>query len=273
MGIYWETVLHIMSNAWQKYIGKMLLFCGLITLCGCNSQNSDVREHYYLKGYDHLVFRDTLGNPVHPSDYIRSSTRTNGFRSFEVRDTSLILVHRRSGKPYSGYIRTFYRSTYNLQGEYEDGKIFRLRYWHPNRMLGMDTDFTSSQIKLWDASGILVASVSPEETYFYYQGTQRIKEIRRDTIHSFFDKQGNLTRYTIFSDSAITFYYADGTPRLQLPYRDGGTRDGEAKRWHPNGRLQAIGSYKNGKQFGTWIEYDSLGKEIKREVYDPQKEE
>ncbi|MFD2531411.1 toxin-antitoxin system YwqK family antitoxin [Gracilimonas halophila] len=241
----------------------------LLNLMACTDTTDSEREHYYLKGYDQLVFKDSLGNPVPPSQYINSTTRTNGFRSYEIRDTSLTLVHRRSGEPYSGYIRTFHRNTYNLQGEYEDGKIFRLRYWHPNRTLGMDTDFKTKETQLWDSSGMLVASISPEETYYYFQGTQRIKEIRRDTIQSYFDMQGNLTRYTIFTDTTITFYYPDGQPRLKLPYKEGGSRDGTARRWHANGQLQAIGEYKDGQQHGTWIEYDSLGNEINREVFEP----
>ncbi|MEX2478950.1 MAG: hypothetical protein WD357_10970 [Gracilimonas sp.] len=258
-----------MNKKHRKACAEVLIICGVILFTGCTSESSDRYEHYYLKGYDELVFRDSLGNPVPPSQYISSNTRTNGFRSYEIIDTSLTLMHRRTGEPYSGYIRTFHRNTYNLQGEYEDGKIFRLRYWHPNRTLGMDLDFESEETKLWDSSGMMVASISPEETYYYYKGTQRIKEVRRDTIHTFFDRNGEMTRYTIFTDSTITFYYADGTPRLELPYRDGGTRDGEARRWHPNGQLQAIGEYRNGQQYGTWVEYDSLGNEVNREVYEP----
>ncbi|MBD3616966.1 MAG: hypothetical protein HUJ22_10375 [Gracilimonas sp.] len=201
------------------------------------------------------------------SQYIYSTTSTNGFRSYGIRDTSLLLVHKRSGDPYTGFIRTFHRHTYNLQGEYKDGKMFRLRYWHPNRTLGMDADYTKNNTSLWDPSGNLVVAITPGETYYYYPGTRKIKEIRRDTIHSFFNIQGELTRYNIFTDSTMTFYYADGSPRLQLPYREGKTRDGLAKRWHPNGQLQAIGEYKDGTQYGTWIEYDSLGNEIKREVF------
>lgn len=252
-------------NRIGKYLSLTIIVAGLTA---CNTDKNSVREHYYLKGYDHLVFRDTLGNPIPPSQYINSITRTNGFRSYEIIDTTLTLMHRRSGEPYSGYIRTFHRNTYNLQGEYEDGKILRLRYWHPNRTLGMDTDFKTGETQLWDSSGMMVASISPEETYYYYKGTQRIKEIRRDTIQSYFDMQGNLTRYNIFTDTTITFYYPDGQPRLRLPYKEGGSRDGIAKRWHPNGQLQATGEYKDGQQFGTWIEYDSLGNEINREVFE-----
>lgn len=253
----------------NNFVKYLLLFGICLPLFSCSEEKDQVRGHYYLKGYDQLVFRDTLGNPVHPSQYINSTTRTNGFRSYEIRDTSLTLVHRRSGEPYSGYIRTFHRNTYNLQGEYEDGKIFRLRYWHPNRTLGMDTDFEEEETKIWDSAGMMIASISPEETYYYYKGTQRIKEIRRDTIQSYFDREGELTRYTIFTDSTITFYYADGQPRMRLPYKEGGSRDGTARRWHANGQLQAIGEYKDGRQYGTWIEYDSLGNEINREEYNP----
>ncbi|MEX0845603.1 MAG: hypothetical protein WD022_09985, partial [Balneolaceae bacterium] len=205
-------------------------------------------------------------NAMPVSEYI-SYTRINGFRAYTINDTSLILVNKRSGNPYSGYIRTYHRDRYNLQGEFEDGKMFRLRFWHPNRVLGMDAKISEKSISLWNEAGVLGVSGNEKETYYYYPGGQSIKEIISDTMRSYFNKEGDLERYTIIRDTATINYTGDGKMTSLYPFVRGKGLDGVVKQWHPNGQLKVTGRYKNGRQTGTWIEYDSLGNEINRESF------
>lgn len=247
--------------------GLILFFLmGLLGMYGCTSNSSNERTHYFLKGYDNLEFRDSAGNVVSPSNFINSS-RINGFRAYSLPDTSLTLVHERTGNPYSGYIRTYHRDRYNIQGEFEDGKIFRLRFWYPNRVLGMDVNFKNQSLSLWNESGELGVKMNDEETYYFYPGGQQISQINNDTMSSYFDKEGNLDRYTISSDTATIHYSAEGEMRAYYPFIDGVGLHGEVKQWHPNGQLKVSGRYFEGRQVGIWIQYDSLGNEIKRENY------
>jgi antitoxin component YwqK of YwqJK toxin-antitoxin module len=249
----------------QHFIA-LFSFIGVMFFSACSSQTTNERQHFFLKGYDNLEFRDTAGNPVQPSEYIIPS-RINGLRSYSVRDTSLTLVHKRTGNPYSGYIRTYHNDRYNLQGEFENGKMTRLRFWHPNRVLGMDAKFRNKTMSIWNEAGVLGASYNETERYYYYSGGQQIKEIIQDTMHSYFDKEGNLQRYTITTDTASIHYNAEGEMRAYYPFVKGKGLHGEVKQWHPNGQLKVSGKYKDGKQTGIWIQYDSLGNEINREDY------
>ena len=243
----------------------ILALCFLVLTTSC-SEESNRREHYFLDGYHNLEFRDPSGNPVSPRDYIRK-TSMNGYRYYRIIDSSLTLVHKRSGDPYTGYIRTFHRDRYNIQGEFEDGKIFRLRYWHPNRVLAMDRNFRDKTMSLWSSGGSLVAAANDKEVYFYYSGSQDIKEIRSDTMHSYFDREGELERYTVSRDTASLLYDGDGNLLRYLSFKAGVGLHGSVKEWYPNGQLKVRGEYVNGRQSGIWIEYDSLGNEVEREVY------
>lgn len=265
MDIYWETV-KLMTDKKSVKKGIDVLFLLILFVAGCSTDNDRKSGHYFLNGYDHLGFYDREGNPVPPSNFI-SIHQVDGIRSYKIRDTSLVLLHNRSKEPYSGYIRTFHNERYNLQGEFEDGKMFRLRYWHPNRTLGMDMKYEEKVGSVWNSSGNLVASMNPEETYYYYLGSQDIKEIVSDTMHSYYTKSGELKRYTVRNDTAIINYDSKGDPRSILSFREGKGLHGPVRQYYPNGQLKMEGMHENGNQTGIWIEYDSLGNEIKRENY------
>ena len=248
---------------------KNLLFISglLIALAACTNAPPK-KEHYFLDGYDHLEFRDTTGVAVPPKEYIGSS-QVNGVRMYSIRDTSLVLFNTRSEEPYRGFIRTFDSRDYNLQGEFQDGKMFRLRYWYASRRLGMDADYIKDTGSIWDKIGRLAVSWNAGELYYIDPATQKITEIRTDTLTSYYDKKGNLRSYTVRTDSSFVQYYANGQPRFKFPYSEVGPRSGKVRRWYPNGQVQVTGQYTNGEQSGVWIEYDSLGIEVKREVYSP----
>jgi antitoxin component YwqK of YwqJK toxin-antitoxin module len=250
-----------MTHFKWTFIALLLLI--ISTSC---KEVSNSREHYFLDGYDNLVFKDISGNTVLPGDFI-SRTTMNGYRYYRVRDTSLTLVHKRSGEPYTGYIRTFHRDRYNIQGEFEDGKIFRLRYWHPNRILAMDQKFREGTLSLWSSAGSLVASANDDEVYYYYTGSQTIKEIISDTMHSYYNREGDLERYTVRRDTLSILYDSEGNMRRYFPFKPGVGLHGVIKEWHPNGKLKVIGEYVNGRQSGVWIEYDSIGRVVNREEY------
>lgn len=253
-------------NQYFPLIGYVVL---LLIICSC-TEEADKRSHYFLNGYDNLEFRDSSGDPVSPRAFIDRSSM-NGYRYYRVQNTSLTLVHKRSGDPYTGYIRTFHRDRYNIQGEFENGKIFRLRYWHPNRVLAMDQKFGESTLSLWSSAGSLVASANDDEVYYYYTGSQAIKEIISDTMHSYYDQEGDLERYTVRKDSVSILYDAEGNMRRYFPFKPGVGLHGTVKEWHANGELKVTGEYVNGRQSGVWLEFDSLGKEVKREVYPNRK--
>lgn len=240
----------------------------LFLVMACEADQANDRGHYFLKGYDDIEFRDTNGVMVPPHQFITTS-QMNGHRSYRIIDTSLTLVNKRTGTPYDGYIRTFHRDHHNLnlQGEFENGKMFRLRYWHPNRTLGMDADYRNNSLSIWSGSGKIAVEANADETYYYYPGRQAIKEIINDTMGSFFDPEGNLERYVIYSDTAAIHYNANGQKRAIFPFRQNVGLDGEVKEWHANGQLKVKGRYENGKQVGTWIKYDSLGNVIERKEY------
>ena len=267
MDTYWGTVKTMTDKkSVKKGIGVLCLL--ILFVAGCSTNDDRSREHYFLKGYDDLGFYDREGNLVSPSNFI-SIHQVSGIRSYKIRDTSLVLLHNRSKEPYSGYIRTFHNERYNLQGEFEDGKMFRLRYWHPNRILGMDMKYREEVGSVWNSSGSLVASINPSETYYYYLGSQDIKEIVSDSMHSYYAKSGELERFTLRSDTSIINYDSNGILRSILSLQEGKGLHGPVRQYHPNGQLKMEGMHENGRQTGVWIEYDSLGNEIKREVFEP----
>ncbi|MDR9417168.1 MAG: hypothetical protein RI564_12855 [Gracilimonas sp.] len=241
-----------------------------LLIISCEGEIKENRAHYFLRGYDELEFRDQRGNAVYPSEYIRS-IQLNGQRVYQLRDTTLTLVHKITDEPYDGYIRTFHRDRFNLnlQGEFEDGKMYRLRYWHPNRTLGMDANYRDGTQRIWSIGGNLMVESNEDETYYYYPGmnTNVIKEIISDTMRSFFDENGNLERYTIFSDTANIHYYGNGQKRTIFPYKNNKGLDGVIREWYPNGQLKLDGKYEDGEQVGTWIKYDSLGNVEERIEY------
>jgi antitoxin component YwqK of YwqJK toxin-antitoxin module len=250
------------------YVKNTVIF--LVFLCvgmGCSSEEKK-EEHYFLDGYDHLEFRDTVGQQALPQDYIYSM-QINGVRGYFLRDSSLTLINTRNEAPYSGYIRTFDGRNYNLQGEFKGGKMYRLRYWYGNRRLGMDVEYKKETGSIWTAGGKLAVNWNSEEMYYYNMITRQIKQIRTDTLTSYFNEDGDLTNYIVRTDTAVIHYYADGTPRFLFPITESGEdrRNGVVIRWHPNGQIQVKGQYKNGWQNGLWIEYDSLGNEISRKVF------
>lgn len=243
------------------------IFIGLLIGSACTSQEKK-KEHYFLDGYDHLEFRDSIGVVVPPHKYI-GSTQVNGVRMYAIKDTALILYNTRAEEPYEGYIRTFDSRDYNLQGEFKNGEMFRLRYWYASRRLGMDVDYRKETGSIWDKLGRLSVSWNADELYHIDPVTQKITQIRTDTLTSYYDKSGTLTSYTVRTDTSFVQYYADGQPRFKFPYSEVRPRSGKVKRWYPNGQVQVTGQYKDGRQSGVWIEYDSLGNEINRETYSP----
>jgi antitoxin component YwqK of YwqJK toxin-antitoxin module len=259
-----------MRNKWQLMAFKKIksfciLLCCMIIASACSTEKKQ-SEHYFLDGYDHLEFRDENGNKVSPSEYIYSS-QVNSTQGYFIADSTLTLYNTRSDAPYSGYIRTFDSRRYNLQGEFEDGKMYRLRYWHGNRTLGMDVNYRENTGTLWSDAGAIRVSWNTYEMYYYNSITNQIKQIITDTMTSYFSEEGDLTGYTVTGDSTTTHYYGDGNPRFRFPRGVRGPADGIVKRWHPNGQIQVEGQFKKGEQSGLWIEYDSLGNEINRIEY------
>lgn len=247
--------------------GVFVLFIITVIFTSCSTDNEKVQSHYFLDGYDHLEFRNSNGLAVPTYQFIQSKP-VNGVRLYEVQDTSLILYDTRDQENYTGFIRTFHRGSNNLQGEFEDGKIFRLRYWDRNRTLRMDANYLNGTGSVWYPSGNLALQWNADELYYYNGYSRNINRIITDTSTTYFDEQGTMTHYVIQSDTSYFTYNGDGSPRFYMQVKEGGIRDGVTKGWHDNGELQMIGQYKDGAQSGVWIEYDSLGNEINREIYE-----
>lgn len=243
---------------------SIIFIAFLVLLAGCEVEQRREYEHYFLDGYDHLEFRDQEGAYHAPEEYIYSSI-SNGVRGYWLRDSSLTLYDTRSEENYSGYIRTFHRGGNNLQGEFKEGKMVRLRYWDRHRNLRMDANYLNNTGTLWYPSGSIAVSWNEQEMYHYNGYTHGIKMIMTDTSTFYYDQDGVLTEYSISTDTSFTKYYPDGTPEFYVELKDR-RREGVTKSWYPNGQLGVIGYYKDGKETGTWIEYDSLGSEIRREV-------
>ncbi len=241
---------------------SILLHIILFFTIGCESPPP--AEHYFLDGYPELIFEHSDGYVVPTSFFINYVTE-NGSHLYQVNDTSLTLVYRRNKKPYTGYIRTYQWDIYNIEGTFKEGKIERLRFWHPNRTLGMDWNFLEGTGEVWNLDGARSISWNKDERILFNTATQRPREIHQDSISTYFNLSGELTSYTQRTDSMLYNYYPNGDPRYFAPL--GYARTGEVKRWHPNGQLRAIGEYLNGRQSGTWIEYDSLGNEINRQHF------
>lgn len=241
-----------------------VLFC---VSMACSVNKDKVQDHYFLDGYDHLEFRNQSGLSVPPHQYIQSKP-INGVRVYEILDTSLILYDTRDDENYTGFIRTFHRDRNNLQGEFKDGKIFRLRFWDGRRTLRMDANYINQTGSAWYPSGSQALKWNAEEMYYYNGSSNNINRIITDTSTTFFDNDGIMTHYVIRSDTSYFTYNGDGTPRFFMQVKEGGIREGLTKGWHDNGQLQMIGQYKDGVQVGVWIQYDSLGNEVDREVYD-----
>ncbi|MEQ9308157.1 MAG: hypothetical protein RLN90_01805 [Balneolaceae bacterium] len=240
--------------------------CLCIICLGCNSNSDPVETYFFLDGYPELVFTDSLLNPVLPVEYIRHVPQ-NGISTYIVNNHSLDLRYRKSKELYSGFIRTYHWGVYNIEAIFDEGKIKRLRYWHPNRQLAMDMDFETKIGSAWNNTGVLLITWDGNERQYRNPSTNKIRQITNDSISYYFDFEGELNYYTFRNDTAFMQFYGDGSPRFLFPIREDGIREGEVKRWHRNGQVQVIGQYKDGKEFGTWIEYDSLGNEVERQSW------
>lgn len=234
------------------------------TWLGCS--NTFEEEYFFLDGYPELIFMDSLDNPYEPYYYIAHIPQ-NGMSTYIVQDHSLQLKNRKSKEPYTGFIRTYHWGVYNIEAIFEEGEMQSLRYWHPNRQLAMDMDYNSGIGSAWNNLGDLTITWEPGERQYRNPTTNRIRQIRNDSTTYYFDLEGELRYYSIQSDTAFLQFYGDGSPRFLFPTTINGSRNGPVKRWHSNGQLQVIGQYKDGKEFGTWIEYDSLGREVERQVW------
>ena len=240
------------------------IVCLAIICLGCVTQEKP--DHFFLDGYPDLYFVDQDANPV-PTSFFINDANMNSMTIYEISDRPLKLVYRKTKEPYSGFIRTYHWGIYNIEAVFEDGNIVRLRYWHPNRQLAMDMDYTTNTGKAWANTGILSITWDGREIQTRNTATGNIRSIQNDSISYFFDFDGELSFYSTRTDSSVMQYYADGTPRFLFPIYRNGIRDGKVKRWHPNGHLRAEGQYKDGVESGVWVEYDSLGNEIKRVDY------
>lgn len=240
------------------------LACVCLIWMGCTSNKE--RPHFFLDGYPELTFTDNQGNPV-PTRFYISHMLQNGMSTYIVRNHSLTLRYKKSKEPYSGFIRTYHWGVYNIEAIFTDGKIDRLRYWHPNRRLAMDMDYKTGIGSVWTNSGVLVISWDGKEMQYRNFMTNKIKQINTDSLTYYFNFDGELSYYTARNDTAFIRYYPDGNLSFLFPVRYNGLRDGMVKRWHPNGQLQVLGQYKEGEEFGEWIEYDSLGNEVERVEY------
>lgn len=221
-------------------------------------------DHYFLDGYPDLIFRTAAGDPV-PTKFFISNETVNGSNVYRVLDESLILTSRKNESLYSGYIRTFHWGIYNIEATFKDGKIQRLRYWHPNRILGMDANYIEQSGQVWNANGTRSISWNASQHVHFNPSTQKPREIQEDSLTTYFNNSGMIEHYTIRSDSMSLSYYPDGKARFFRPVGIKGT--GPVKRWFPNGQLRAIGQFKNYEEDGLWIEYDSLGNEVDRIIY------
>ena len=239
------------------------MFIILISM-GCNSEPKDV--YYFLDGYPELQFINKNGNLV-PPDLFVNAVVENGITYYRVNNPSFTLTTRKTGIPYSGFIRTYHWDLNNIEAIFKEGKIVRLRYWYPNRQLGMDMNYLSGKGKAWNSSGALSIIWDTDETQYRNPTTGFIRTIIEGNKRYYFDFDGELSYYSVRTDSAVLQYFSDGTPRFYFPQLANGLRDGVVKRWYPNGQLRAIGQYKNGKEVGVWIEFDSLGVERDRVIY------
>ena len=236
----------------------------LIVLVGLSCVHQAEPDHYFLDEYPDLIFRTADGDPV-PTKFFITNETDNGSNVYRVLDENLILTYRKDGTPYEGYVRTFHWGIYNIEAIFREGKVQRLRYWHPNRILGMDANFIEKSGQVWNSNGARSISWNATQHVHFNPSTQKPREIQEDSLTTYFDNSGGIDYYTVRSDSLSMSYYPDGTPRFFRPIGVNGT--GKVQRWYPNGQIRADGQFKNWEESGTWVEYDSLGNEINRIEY------
>ena len=242
----------------------------LVLLIGC-SPTSGPRNHFFLASYPDLEFRDELGASFSSRSYIQWE-QINSVTTYQIRNEDLTLVEKETGNLYTGSVKAFHWFAYNLQADFENGKMKRLRYWHPNGELGMDLDKESNIGKTWNEHNQLAIDWKGDEVIYYNPSTSRVREVRRPNRREYYNSLGEMTYYRVQADTAIWLYYADDSPRMKFPYhRQTRIRDGIVKQWHPNGQLKAVGQYLNNEEVGTWVGYDSLGMETERQIFEDGK--
>ncbi len=236
----------------------------ILAVFGFNCVHQAEPDHYFLAEYPDLIFRTANGDPV-PTKFFIANETDNGSNTYRVLDESLVLTYRKDGAPYDGFVRTFHWGIYNIEATFREGRIQRLRFWHPNRELGMDANYTEQSGQVWNSDGARSISWNATQHVHFNPSTQKPREIQEDSLTTYFDITGNIQYYTIRTDSMSLSYFADGKPRFFRPIGVNGT--GRVQRWFPNGQLRADGQFTNWEETGTWIEYDSLGNEINRVEY------
>lgn len=242
----------------RRYVLAVLFLGTLLT--GCEERTAD--SYFFLREYPELTFIDNSQGPI-PAQLFVNRTNANGASYYQIRDPSLRLVYKKDKTPYTGYIRTYDWDVYNVEGVFKNGYIQRLRFWHPNRQLGMDADFIKDFGQVWSFNGNLLVEWTSSQTIFRNSLTNKIKELHEDSMSTYFDEYGEIKWYRVKGDTSSISYYSDGTKRSEFP--NGG--NGQVKRWYRNGNLAVLGEYKNGEITGTWVEFDSTGNELKREIY------
>lgn len=246
---------------------RSIVFLILITVAiGCTNQPGH-RPHFFLASYPNLEFRDSTGAAIWPGNYIQWE-QINAVTTYQIRNDELILVEKETGNTYNGSVKAFHWFAYNLQADFENGKMKRLRYWHPNGELGMDLDKLTNKGSTWNEHTRLAIDWNGDKTVYYNPSSGNVREIRQGEKRQYFDNLGVMTHYRVRTDTAIWLYYADDSPRMKFPYHRDNTIRGEVRQWHPNGQLKAIGQYENNEEVGTWIGYDSLGVEIEHQIFD-----
>ena len=84
------------------------------------------------------------------------------------------------------------------------------------------------------------------------------------------DGNGALSYGFICDDKPVgfwTYYHDNGVIAMQGKYLYGGTKDGEWRVWHRNGRLHAEGSFDRGERIGEWAQWHENGRRSTRGAY------
>lgn len=165
-----------------------------------------------------------------------------------------------SSEPFTGVVEKQHWKLDHLtqRGEFRDGKLQQLTIWYDNGAKNQESYYNNRfeeegiYSRGWYPGGELHFEDKPGQFVMYYE-------------------DGSVKSRT-FGDSRID-YWPNGQKQVQWSYNSSDLYqlDGPMKVWHRNGRLGITGEYVNNKKEGIWMEYDSLGTLIKKEVYEDGK--
>ena len=256
------TSLEIPSNTKNKNLPIVLLGI-IILLIACNPYENG-RRNFFIREHPHLILYDVQKKEVSTYDYI-DFEYDNGVITAEVNRPDARLFDRNINRYYEGKLVSISRRGTTMQSYFEQGYMKSFKIWYPTNRLSMEYNVEENVGRSFRNDGGLVTAWLPESEIRYNPVTGLVARIATDEQIEYYDENGQLDYYSVYSDSSTTEYDKNSRKRFEIERLTENER--RITRWYPNGQMEVTGVMRGVESIGEWIKYDSLGNVIERKKY------